>query len=312
MNTVQTGTSYVVIWFLFYVYIIRGEPDWIVNERVSGYGDNLTLFCLIDDCCTKAAGWIKFDPDYKTIYLDVQNSKNNTSKDKYAATTNNTGFSLVIKNIQKEDINIKYLCLYGFEKSRQKVLRQSDAFKGPDQGICRCGNCSCTSNFTGENCGCSTRNDSCVSSDGNKACVQCVVHHTGEYKGICEENCGDRNVLKKPSLPEGYNICEFKDEDDCIFYFTYDYADNNELKIIAQETKECPTKVNVLAIVLGVVIGIVLVGLPLLLILTITINDKRELARFEKETKDAKWDTGESPVYKPATSTYKNPTYAGR
>lgn len=56
---------------------------------------------------------------------------------------------------------------------------------------------------------------------------------------------------------------------------------------------ECPTKVNVLAIVLGVVIGIVLVGLALLLIwkLVTTINDRRELARFEKETKDAKWDT---------------------
>lgn len=114
----------------FYFAVIPGEPDWIVNKRVSGYGDNLTLFCLIDDCCTKAGGWIKFDPDYETIYLDVRNSKNTTPKDKYAATTNNNGFSLVIKNIQKEDINIKYLCLYGFEKSRQKVLRQSDAFKG--------------------------------------------------------------------------------------------------------------------------------------------------------------------------------------
>ena len=50
---------------------------------------------------------------------------------------------------------------------------------------------------------------------------------------------------------------------------------------------------NVLAIVLGVVIGIVVVGLALLLIwkLVTTISDRRELARFEKETKDAKWDT---------------------
>ncbi|CAC5417590.1 unnamed protein product [Mytilus coruscus] len=129
MNAVQTGTFYVVNWFIFHVDIIQGEPDWIVNEKVSGYGDNLTLFCLIDDCCTKASGWVKFDPDYKTIYLDVRNSKNNTSKDKYAATTNKTGFSLVIKNLQKEDINIEYSCLYGFAISREKVLLQSDAFR---------------------------------------------------------------------------------------------------------------------------------------------------------------------------------------
>ncbi|VDH93527.1 Hypothetical predicted protein, partial [Mytilus galloprovincialis] len=108
---------------------IQGEHDWIVNEKVSSYGDHLTLFCVIDDCCTKAAGWIKFVPDYKTIYLDVRDSKNYTSKEKYDATTNSTGFSLVIKKIQKEDINIKYSCLYGFVRSREKYLLQSDAFR---------------------------------------------------------------------------------------------------------------------------------------------------------------------------------------
>lgn len=36
---------------------------------------------------------------------------------------------------------------------------------------------------------------------------------------------------------EGYNSCEFKDDDDCIFYFTYWYDENNALKIVAQNTK---------------------------------------------------------------------------
>lgn len=48
-----------------------------------------------------------------------------------------------------------------------------------------------------------------------------------------------------------------------------------------------------MAIVLGVIGGIVAVGLAILLVwkLVTTISDKRELARFEKETQDAKWDT---------------------
>ena len=48
-----------------------------------------------------------------------------------------------------------------------------------------------------------------------------------------------------------------------------------------------------LYIILGVVVGIVVVGLALLLIwkLFTTISDRRELARFESETKEAKWDT---------------------
>ncbi|CAC5417603.1 CDC40 [Mytilus coruscus] len=117
--------------FFYFAVIqhVQGEHDWIVNEKVSGYGDNLTLFCLIDDCCTKEAGWVKFGPYYETIFLDVRNSKNYTSTDKYAATTNSTGFSLVIKNIQREDINIEYSCVHGFDKSRKKVLLHTDAFR---------------------------------------------------------------------------------------------------------------------------------------------------------------------------------------
>lgn len=91
----------------------------------------MTLFCLVDDCCIETAGWIKFDPGYNTIYLDVRESKINTStNEKYTATTNSSGFSLVIKKVQKEDFNINYSCSYGFEKSPKKLLLQSDVFKG--------------------------------------------------------------------------------------------------------------------------------------------------------------------------------------
>lgn len=55
----------------------------------------------------------------------------------------------------------------------------------------------------------------------------------------------------------------------------------------------CPESVNVLAIVGGVVGGIVAVGLFLLLIwkLLTFIHDTREFAKFEKERQNAKWDT---------------------
>lgn len=56
---------------------------------------------------------------------------------------------------------------------------------------------------------------------------------------------------------------------------------------------ECPPPVPVLAIVLGVIAGIVLIGLLLLLcwkLLTI-LHDRREYAKFERERLNAKWDT---------------------
>ena len=55
-------------------------------------------------------------------------------------------------------------------------------------------------------------------------------------------------------------------------------------------------------------------GLALILMWKVftTIHDRREFARFEKERMLAKWDTGENPIFKQATSTFKNPTYAGK
>jgi len=54
----------------------------------------------------------------------------------------------------------------------------------------------------------------------------------------------------------------------------------------------CTKPVNVLAVILGVIAGIILIGLLLLLIwkLLVTIHDRREFARFEKERANARWD----------------------
>jgi len=54
----------------------------------------------------------------------------------------------------------------------------------------------------------------------------------------------------------------------------------------------CTKPVNVLAIILGLIAGVILIGLILLLIwkLLVTIHDRREFARFEKERANARWD----------------------
>ena len=54
----------------------------------------------------------------------------------------------------------------------------------------------------------------------------------------------------------------------------------------------CTKPVSVLAIILGVIGGIILIGLLLLLIwkLLVTIHDRCEFARFEKERANARLD----------------------
>ena len=86
------------------------------------------------------------------------------------------------------------------------------------------------------------------------------------------------------------------------------------LQVQVQRTKNCPPPPDVLLIVLWLVGVIVGVGIVVILMwkAVTTVHDRREFARFEKERLRAKWDAGQNPIFKQATSTFKNPTYSGR
>lgn len=88
----------------------------------------------------------------------------------------------------------------------------------------------------------------------------------------------------------------FFDEDDCRYRFVYNETIENgisKISVRAQKPQECPAKVFLLGIILGVIAAIVLIGMAMLLLwkLLTTIHDRREFARFEKERMMAKWDT---------------------
>ena len=194
------------------------------------------------------------------------------------------------------------------------------------RGECVCGECRCSEtpegHYTGKYCEeCPTCRTQC---DAFKECVQCKVFKSGPYD---EEECGNCTFLpidvEQPlEVKEGETHCIFIDDDDCKFQFKYLYTEDKDIEsedqqrllVFVQKNKDCPTPVNILAIFLGVIVGIVIVGLALLLIwkLLTTLHDRREFAKFEKERALAKWDTGQNPIYKGATTTFKNPTYGGK
>jgi len=188
-------------------------------------------------------------------------------------------------------------------------------------GVCECGMCKCDQDeqghYSGRYC------DKCPTCPGRckefKECVQCQVYKTGPLTPEeCATNCSFvpisvvEVVEDREDLDE--NFCAYYDEDDCRFAYVYSYDEKGKVFIKAQQERECPPQVYILGIVLGVIGAIVLIGLALLLLwkLVTTIHDRREFARFEKERSMAKWDTGENPIYRQATSTFKNPTYAGK
>ncbi|XP_058826948.1 integrin beta-PS isoform X2 [Topomyia yanbarensis] len=188
-------------------------------------------------------------------------------------------------------------------------------------GTCECGSCRCKiteeGRYSGRFC------EKCPTCSGRcnefKHCVQCQQYKTGPLAepSDCAANCTLFTPIpvQKVEVDEEKddNKCTFFDEDDCRYEFSYN--DSGEQVVVkAQEERECPPKVFMLGIVLAVIAAVVLIGLAVLLLwkLLTTIHDRREFARFEKERMMAKWDTGENPIYKQATTTFKNPTYAGK
>uniref|UniRef100_A0A3Q3MF42 Integrin beta n=1 Tax=Mastacembelus armatus TaxID=205130 RepID=A0A3Q3MF42_9TELE len=190
------------------------------------------------------------------------------------------------------------------------------------RGICECGTCKCTDHkFQGPTC------ETCPTCPGvcteQKECVQCRAFGTGEKKDTCERDCSYFNLIKvkdRDKLPQpsgsSYPVmhCKERDANDCWFYYTYAVNNNTEKEVHVVDTLDCPAGPDIIPIVAGVVAGIVLIGLALLLIwkLLMIIHDRREFAKFEKEKMNAKWDTGENPIYKSAVTTVVNPKYEGK
>ncbi|KAH8416731.1 hypothetical protein KR222_000277 [Zaprionus bogoriensis] len=218
------------------------------------------------------------------------------------------------------------VCKPGWTGSSCDCATSTDTCKKPNsneicsgRGTCECGVCKChyanDGRYSGKYC------DKCPTCSGLckdlKDCVYCQAFKSGDSE--TDEKC--KNCTFTPIGVEKVVIDEHKEEQLCMFFdaddckFTFKYSEvPGKLEVYVQENKECPPKVFMLGIVLGVIAAIVLIGLAILLLwkLLTTIHDRREYARFEKERMSAKWDTGENPIYKQATSTFKNPIYAGK
>lgn len=168
-------------------------------------------------------------------------------------------------------------------------------------GNCKCGVCGCDSNAEGRYSGkycekCPTCSGRCYEF---RECVECQMYKTGPLSET-EEKCATNCTLFVPigvtelKVDEEKNehMCTFYDEDDCRFQFVYS-DDEDKIVVRAEQERQCPPKVFMLGIVLGVIAAIVLIGLAILLLwkLLTTIHDRREFAKFEKERMMAKWDT---------------------
>eukprot|EP00794_Sanderia_malayensis_P011259 gene11259-12439_t len=168
-----------------------------------------------------------------------------------------------------------------------------------DRGSCVCGKCTgCSAGYFGDYCEQCAENcpDPCAE---NSECVKCKVFGTSDLSATaCEAECTKRKVRKVTIVnyveAGAGERCTDTDKNDCSFIFTSKKINNTDyIELLVQKERICPGEPNILAIILGVIAGIVGVGLVLLLIwkLLATLKDRRELAKFNKDLQELKFDT---------------------
>ncbi|XP_041897174.1 integrin beta-6 isoform X4 [Corvus kubaryi] len=100
-------------------------------------------------------------------------------------------------------------------------------------------------------------------------------------------------------------------ENECITTFLLAVDEQGRTVIHSIERKDCAQLPNIPMIVVGVTLAILLIGIVLLCIwkLLVSVQDRKEVAKFEAEKSKVKWQTETNPLYRGSTTTFKNVTY---
>ncbi|XP_016841340.1 integrin beta-PS [Nasonia vitripennis] len=199
------------------------------------------------------------------------------------------------------------------------------------KGDCICGSCQCheieNALYSGQFC------EDCPTCPGQqceelKDCVECLAYKSGPlWQNNDCSGCSHTievekvELLKEAAENDGESrtrVCRTPADGGCSLVFEYELlhqksAQNKakSYRIVAQKDKDCPKPLNVMGVALGVIISTVLLGFSILMIWKVVtmIHDRREFAKFEKERTLVRWERGDNPFYKKATTTFNNPTF---
>ena len=89
-------------------------------------GQDLTLFCKVDNCTVNETRIWRGGPDIKVLMV---NSGISTDITKYNSSIEKRGFILTILNLTLKDLNVSYECSCGFNYDKH-ILYLEDVYKG--------------------------------------------------------------------------------------------------------------------------------------------------------------------------------------
>ncbi|XP_017784338.1 PREDICTED: integrin beta-PS-like [Nicrophorus vespilloides] len=186
------------------------------------------------------------------------------------------------------------------------------------KGTCECGKCTCESGYYGTYC------EECATCSGRKCeelqdCVQCKTYNSGKLKDSCDISCSQYQFNKVKQIKESEEtedsdfrkVCKLPIEQNCVMVFSYFYNDDKDISVDAESKMRCSKPIDILALVFGVILSTIIVGILTLVIwkLCTTIHDRREYAKFENERKQANWNRNDNPLFKTPVTRFENPTF---
>ncbi|OWK63246.1 Integrin beta-6 [Lonchura striata] len=133
-----------------------------------------------------------------------------------------------------------------------------------------------------------------------------VGHVLAPIQGLRAKHVKNALSAVTPAAPDG-NV----GENECITTFLLSVDEQGRTVIHSIERKDCAQHPNIPMIVVGVTLAILLIGIVLLCIwkLLVSLQDRKEVAKFEAEKSKVKWQTETNPLYRGSTTTFKNVTY---
>ncbi|KAK1165722.1 integrin beta-6 isoform X1 [Acipenser oxyrinchus oxyrinchus] len=181
------------------------------------------------------------------------------------------------------------------------------------RGECVCGKCVCTNpGASGSNCErCPTCGDACSS---KRSCVECHLYAKEQSPEECYGKCKaiHTTVIDTEDFKDNRSIlCTLQSDNECIISFHMSADEYRLTYVYNLKQADCPKPPNIPLIILGVSMSVFTIGIVLLIIwkLYVSVHDRKEVAKFEAERANAKWQTGTNPLFRSSTSTFKNVTY---
>ncbi|KAF5886025.1 integrin beta-7-like [Clarias magur] len=200
-----------------------------------------------------------------------------------------------------------------------------------DKGMCKCGKCQCEKNYTGPDCechnitvGCPLRYGKLCSGHGECTCNYCTCNHgflgndCAEISNPCQNylpclactlsgNCTNECDSVRVSPKESFHVlgCRYNS-------ISYDVGLDHEGKVLITYA-ELPRSVDKTKVIIGSsVSGIIFIGILIIIIYKILLElyDRREYNNFLRAQENTKWEGGNNPLYKGATTTVLNPLHS--